>query len=109
VLAPIIMAVRLGTAFTPDTLTIAAGMRFQVIVSPSVQVSGLAPAHCAAGTTYAVNDGMLAVTCQAAGGYLFTAEHAGNTVLTATVGPRCSPGTACPAWAAQATLKLTIT
>lgn len=108
--APIIIAVRLGTAFTPDTLTLAAGMKFQVIVSPTVAPSGLSfPAHCAVGTTYAVNDGLLSVTCPASGGYLFTAERAGTTVLSATVRPRCSPGQMCPQWITDAALKLTIT
>lgn len=108
--APIIIAVHLGTAFTPDTLSLAAGLKFQVIVSPTVAPSGLSfPAHCAAGTTYAVNDGLLSVTCPAGGGYLFTAERAGTTVLSATVRPRCSPGQMCPQWITDAALKLTIT
>lgn len=105
-----IIAVRLGSAFTPDTLTLAVGMKFQVIVSPSVVPGGVSfPAHCAAGTAYAVNNGMLSVTCAAGGGYLFTAERAGTTVLAATVRPRCAPGQMCPQWIADAMLKLTIT
>lgn len=108
--APIIIAVRLGTGFTPDTLTLAAGMKFQVIVSPSVVPGGLSfPAHCAPGTAYAVNNGMLSVTCPPGGGYLFTAERAGSTILAATVRPRCAPGQMCPQWLANALLKLTIT
>lgn len=108
--APIIIAVRLGTGFTPDTLTLAVGMKFQVIVSPSVVPGGLSfPAHCAAGTAYAVNNGMLSVTCPPGGGYLFTAERAGSTILAATVRPRCAPGQMCPQWLANALLKLTIT
>jgi hypothetical protein len=104
------MAVRLGTTFTPNTLTLAAGMKFQVIVSPSVVPSGLSfPAHCAPGTAYAVNDGMLSVTCPSGGGYLFTAERAGTTVVSATVRPRCSPGEMCPQWITAAALRLTIT
>jgi hypothetical protein len=110
VVAPIIMAVHLGTAFTPDTLTLAAGMKFQVIVSASVVPSGLSfPARCATGTAYAVNDGMLSVTCPAGGGYLFTAERAGTTVVSATVRPHCSPGQMCPQWITDAALRLTVT
>jgi hypothetical protein len=108
--APIIIAVRLGTAFTPDTLSLAAGMKFEVIVSPTVAPSGLSfPAHCTPGAAYAVNDGMLSVTCQSGGGYLFTAERAGTTVVSATVRPHCSPGQMCPQWITDAALRLTIT
>jgi len=109
-LAPIIRAVTLNTTFSPDTLSLAVGMKFQVIVSSSVVPSGLSlPAHCAPGVSYAANDGMLSVTCPAGGGYLYTTEHPGTTVLSATVRPRCSPGQICPQWIKDAALKVTIT
>jgi hypothetical protein len=110
VVAPMIIAVRLGTTFSPDTLRLAAGMKFQLIVSQSVDPSGPSfPAHCASGTSYAANDGMLSVTCPATGGYLFTAERAGTTVLSATVRPHCSAGEMCPQWVKEAALTITVT
>lgn len=105
-----IIAVRLGTTFSPATLRLAAGMKFQLIVSQSVDPSGPSfPAHCASGTSYAANEGMLSVTCPATGGYLFTAERAGTTVLSATIRPHCSAGEMCPQWVKEAALTITVT
>jgi hypothetical protein len=107
---PIIVAVRLGTTFSPDTLTLATGQKFQVIVSTSVVPTGPAFPHpCSSGAVYAAANGMLSVTCPASGGYLFTAEHAGTAALTATVRPNCSPGEMCPQWITEAALQVTIT
>jgi hypothetical protein len=105
-----IAAIRLNTSFTPSTLTLAAGQKFQVIVSSSVQPSGTGFPHpCSTGVNYAANDGMLSVTCPASGGYLFTAEHPGTTTLTASVRPSCAPGEMCPQWVSEAALQVTIT
>jgi hypothetical protein len=105
-----IRAVTLSTTFSPGTLSLAVGMKFQVIVSSSVVSSGLSvPAHCAPGVSYAANDGLLSVTCPATGGYLYTTDHAGTTVLSATVRPRCAAGQMCPQWIKDAALKITIT
>jgi hypothetical protein len=105
---PIIFAVRLSTTFSPDTLTLAAGQQFQVIVSTSVVPAGAGfPQPCTPGVAYPAA-GLLSVTCPADGGYLFTAEHAGTTTLTATVRPRCSPGDMCPQWVTEAALRITV-
>jgi hypothetical protein len=107
---PIILAVRLGATFAPDTVTVAAGQKFQVIVSTSVSPAGAGfPQPCSPGAAYPVADGLLSVSCPAAGAYLFTAEHPGTTTLAATVRPRCSPGEMCPQWITEATLRITIT
>lgn len=107
---PMITVVRLGTTFSPDTLSLASGQKFEVIVSTSVEPSGDAfPQHCAAGTVYPVGDGMLSVTCPASGSYLFTAGHPGTTTLTATVHPHCFPGEMCPQWITEAVLHITVT
>jgi hypothetical protein len=104
-----ITAVRLSTTFSPDTITLAAGQQFQVIVSTSVAPTGAGfPQPCAPGTAYPAGDGLLSVTCPASGGYLFTAEHSGTTTLTATVRPRCSPGQMCPQWITEAVLQVTV-
>jgi hypothetical protein len=106
---PIIVAVSLGTTFSPDSLTLAAGQKFQVIVRTSVLPAGADfPQRCASGVAYPVAGGLLSVTCPADGGYLFTAEHPGTTTLTATVRPRCSPGEMCPQWITEAALQITI-
>ena len=108
--APMIAAVRLSTTFSPDTVTLAAGQKFQVIVSTSVAPSGTAFPHpCSSGVAYSAAGNMLSVSCPASGGYLFTAEQAGTTALTATVKPNCSPGEMCPQWITEAVLHVTIT
>ena len=105
-----IRAVTLNTTFTPATVTLAAGQKFQVIVSSSVSPTGPGFPHpCSAGAAYAAADGMLSVSCPASGGFLYTAEHSGTTTLTATVRPSCSPGEMCPQWITEATLQVTIT
>jgi hypothetical protein len=105
-----ITAVRLGTTFSPDTVTLAAGQKFEVIVSTSVEPTGAGfPEHCAPGIAYPVGNGMLSVTCPSPGSYLFTAGHPGTTALTATVHPHCFPGEMCPQWITEAALAVTIT
>jgi hypothetical protein len=105
-----IQAIRLTTTFTPDSLTLAAGQKFQVIVSPSIAPSGTAFPHpCSTGVAYAAAGNMLSVTCPASGGFLFTAEQAGPATLTATVKPNCAPGQMCPQWITEAVLHVTIT
>jgi hypothetical protein len=52
--------------------------------------------------------GLLSVRCTS-GGYLYTAEHSGTGTISATVGPRCSPGQMCPQWLAEAQLHVVIT
>jgi hypothetical protein len=106
---PDIVVVRLGASFSPDVLRLNIGQQFLVTVSKTVQVSGLGfPRGCAAGTTAQIANGLLSARC-AAGGYLYTAEHAGTVVLSATVRPRCAAGTICPQWITEASLKVTIT
>ena len=106
---PDIIAVRLGTAFSPGALRLSIGQQFQVTVSKTVQVSGLGFAgDCAPGATGQISGGLLSLRCTGDGGYLCTAEHAGSATLSATVRPRCAPGTMCPQWITEATLKITI-
>lgn len=103
------VVVRLTTVFSPAMLRLNVGQQFLVTVSKAVQVSGLGvPGGCAAGTTAQIANGLLSARCTA-GGYLYTAEHAGTTVLTATVRPRCAAGTMCPQWITEASLEITIT
>jgi len=104
---PMIRMVRLGSAFSPDSLHLGAGQQFLVIVSKAVNVSGL-EARCAPGKTYPAAGGLLSVRCPAAGEYLYTARRAGSAVLSATARPRCAHGTACPQWISRASLKVSI-
>jgi hypothetical protein len=106
---PDIVVVRLSTVFSPAVLRLNIGQQFLVTVSKAVQVSGLGfSGGCAAGTTAQIANGLLSARCTA-GGYLYTAEHAGTTVLSAAVRPRCAAGTMCPQWITEASLKITIT
>jgi len=103
--APIIVVVRLSSAFSPRSLRLSVGQQFMVIVSKDVKVSGPdLPGDCTSGGT----TGVLSVRCSA-GGYLYTAEHAGSAVLSATVQPLCAAGTMCPQWIAEASLKVVVT
>jgi len=105
-----ITAVRLTTSFTPGTISLAAGQKFQVLVSTSVAPTGSGfPQPCASGVSYPVATGMLSVTCPSSGDYVYTAERAGTTTLTATVRPRCAPGQMCPQWITEAALTVAIT
>jgi hypothetical protein len=105
---PDIVVVRLSTVFSPAVLRLNVGQQFLVTVSKAVQVSGLGFPGCAAGATAQTGGGLLSARCTA-GGYLYTAEHAGTAILSAGVRPRCAPGTACPQWIIEASLKITIT
>jgi hypothetical protein len=107
--SPDIVVIRLSTVFSPAVLRLNVGQQFLVTVSKAVQVSGLGfPGGCAVGTTVQIASGLLSARCTA-GGYLYTAEHAGTAVLSATVRPRCAAGTMCPQWITEASLKITIT
>jgi hypothetical protein len=104
---PIIFAVRLDTAFQPGALRLSPGQQFEVFVASSVSASGPALPSTCTGTSASVYNGMLSVRCQS-GTFYYTAQKAGSAELMATVRPRCSPGTMCPQWMAEATLKITI-
>lgn len=107
--APDTVVIRLGAAFSPRTVRLGAGQQFVVIVSKTVKVSGPdISGDCTSGATGPAGNGLLSVRCSA-GDYLYTAEHAGSTVLAATVRPRCKPGTMCAQWISRATLKITVT
>jgi hypothetical protein len=107
---PAILVVRLGPAFSPGTLHLGVGQKFQLEVSSTVQatIAGL-PAHCTSGSVTQSAGGKLSARCSSANSYLYTAEHSGSIVLAATVRPRCSPGAACAQWVAAPKLKITIT
>jgi|HubBroStandDraft_2_1064218.scaffolds.fasta_scaffold697641_1 hypothetical protein len=104
---PIIFAVRLGANFSPGSLHVGVGQKFQVIVSSNVKVSGL-PANCNATQPTPAAGGMLSVTCTSASSYLYTAQRAGTAVLAAIVRPNCAKVAACPQWISRATLRVTI-
>lgn len=107
--APIVFVVRLDSAFSPRSLRLGLGQQFLVIVSKTVKVSGPGlPGDCASGVTGSTTVGVLSVRCSA-GGYLYTAEHVGSSVLSASVQPLCAPGSICPQWVAEASLKIIVT
>jgi hypothetical protein len=99
----------LSARFSPSTLRLRAGQQFLVIVAKDVRVTGLSGSgSCGPGVPGEVTGGLLSARC-AAGGYLYTAVRAGSATLSATAGPRCEPGTMCPQWVTEPTLKITIT
>lgn len=107
---PMIMLVRLGTAFSPAEIQLGVGQHFQLAVGKNVLVHGLGvDAGCPQGTTGQALNGFLSVRCTGNNGYLYTALRTGSEVLAVTVQPRCEAGTMCPAWVARATLKITVT
>jgi len=105
--APVIFAVRLGSGFQPNTLRISRGQHFVVTVDSSVKASGPGVPSSCPGTTARIDGGMLTVRC-ASGAFYYTAQRPGTAELMATVRPSCAPGSMCPQWIAEATLKITI-
>lgn len=105
--APVMFAVRLGRGFQPRTLRISPGQQFTVTVDPSVRASGPGLPSSCPGTPTRIDGGMLTVRCTS-GAFYYTAQRPGTAELTAMVRPRCAPGSMCPQWVTQATLKITI-
>lgn len=106
---PIIILVRLSTTFTPATLQLAVGQQFELSVDGSVEATGPdIPSTCPGSAPAGGSDGMLFAQCVGNGSYLYTAEQPGSFVLSATVRPRCSPGTMCPQWITEPNLAITI-
>jgi len=104
---PVIFAVRLGRGFRPRTLRISPGQQFTVTVDSSVRASGPGlPGSCSS-VPARIDGGMLTVRCTS-GAFSYTALRPGTAELTATVRPRCAPGSMCPQWITEATLKITI-
>jgi hypothetical protein len=105
--APVIFTVRLGASFQPRTLRISPGQHFVVTVDSSVKASGPGVPSSCPGTTAPIDGGILTVRCTS-GAFYYTAQRPGTAELMATVRPRCAPGSMCPQWIAEATLKITI-
>jgi hypothetical protein len=105
--APVMFAVRLGRGFQPRTLRISPGQQFRVTVESSVRASGPGlPSSCRDIPTR-IDGGMLTVRCTS-GAFYYTALRPGTAELTATVRPRCAPGSMCPQWVTETTLTITI-
>lgn len=104
---PDIAVVRLGTGFSPGSLRLSVGQQFMLIVNASVQAKGLDAAGCGSAASATAVDGLLSVRC-VQGGYLYTAEHSGTGIISATVGPRCNPGQMCAQWLAEPRLHVAI-
>lgn len=101
--------VHLSAAFSPSRVRLRTGQQFLLIVSKNVKASGVAgPGSCPAGTVRPAAGGLLSVRCMAGSRYLFTAKHAGTATVTATVKPQCPPGSVCPQWVTEPSLKVII-
>lgn len=105
--APIVFAVRLGHGFQPSSLRISPGQRFVVTVDSTVKASGPAVPSPCSGSTARIDGGMLTVRCTS-GAFYYTAQRPGAVELVAMVRPDCAPGSVCPQWIAEATLRITI-
>ena len=106
--APNIAVIRLGSRFTPGTLQLGTGQKFEVIVSRSVKPTGSGiSGRCTPAAAARFSSAMLSLNCTG-GSYLYTARQAGRTALTVTVRPACPPGSMCPQWVTMARLTLTI-
>jgi hypothetical protein len=101
--------VRLSIAFAPAALRLRTGQQFRLMVSKTIQASGPGVPHdCSPGAASQVSGGLLSLRCASSREYLYTAQRAGKAILSATVKPDCPPGTACPLWVTQASLKIII-
>lgn len=106
--APNIAVVRLGARFTPGTLQLGTGQKFEVIVSRSVKPTGSGiSGQCTPAAAARFSSAMLSLRCTG-GSYLYTARQPGRTALAVTVRPACPPGTMCAQWMSAARLSLTI-
>jgi hypothetical protein len=106
--APNIAVVRLSARFTPDTLRLGTGQKFEVVVSKSVKPSGSGiDGPCTPAAAARFSSSMLSLRCTGAG-YLYTALRAGTTALAVSVRPDCGAGMMCPQWISEARLTLTI-
>lgn len=101
--------VGLAAGFSPSAIRLRAGQQFVVMESPDVQADGIPwPGGCLAGTARPVAGGLLTAQCLAGGRYLYTARHPGSATVTATVRPRCAPGSICPQWMTEPKLTVII-
>lgn len=101
--------VNLRVSFSPSAVRLRAGQQFQVVVSPAVKATAIPwPGACPAGTARTVAGGLLSARCLTDGRYLYTALRAGTTIVSATVRPRCAPGSICPTWITDARLTVVI-
>lgn len=101
--------VHLAVSFSPSEVRLRAGQQFLLIVSKDVEASGVAgPGPCPAGTVRPVAGGLLSAQCMAGSRYLFTAKRTGTATVTATVRPRCAPGSPCPQWVAEPSLRVIV-
>jgi hypothetical protein len=91
------VVVHLAAGFSPAAVRLRVSQRFLLTVSPGVQAKELDAAGCGSGVGGTAAGGLLSVRCTP-GGYFYTAGHPGTGIITATVGPRCSPGQMCPQW-----------
>jgi hypothetical protein len=102
------VVVHLAAGFSSAAVRLRIGQRFLLTVSPRVQARGLDTAGCGSSADGRSADGLLSVRC-APSGYFYTARHPGTGIITATVGPRCSPGQMCPQWLIEPQLHITVT
>lgn len=108
--SPDVTVVRLGLAFSPSAVRLRTGQQFRLTVSKAIQASGPGvPRGCAPGAAAQAPGGLLSVRCVSSREFLYTAERAGAGIVSVTVKPNCPPGTACPLWVTEASLKITIT
>lgn len=106
--APNIAVVRLSAKFTPGTLRLGTGQKFEVIVSRSVKPTGSGMSgQCTPAAAARFSTAMLSLSCTGSG-YLYTARQAGTTALAVTVRPVCAAGAMCPQWVTAARLTLRI-
>jgi hypothetical protein len=106
--APNIAVVRLGSRFSPGTLRLGTGQKFEVIVGKDVKPTGSGiSGRCTPAAAARFSSSMLSLRCTG-GSYLYTALRAGTTALAVTVRPVCAAGTMCPQWVSAARLTLTI-
>lgn len=107
-LSPVV-TVHLAAAYSPSVVRLKTGQRFLLVVSASVQASGVpVPGGCPSGAPRQAAGGLLSVQCMAHGRYLYTAKRAGSATLWASVRPRCKPATMCPQWVSRPSLGVTV-
>lgn len=93
-----IAVVSLGASFTPSAVVLSKGEPLLVTVDGDVTATVTDPAP----------GSPLAGGPLGSSSYLYFGVKPGITTLSASVGPNCSPGDACPQWRSAPTLRVTV-
>jgi hypothetical protein len=98
----LIAVVTLGASFSPSSVTLSVGEPLLINVNGDVASMMTGP------VTATTPDGPLTGGALGPASYVYFATKPGTEILSATIRPRCEPGTMCPMWIAMSRLTVTV-